>query len=362
MEPTLTELEEKTFTEDDYAEVPPGDIVAYNELRSCADLFRMHQQKILTIQPEFQRDVVWKGPDQTRFIDSLIKSLPIPSMCFALDHRAQQWIVIDGLQRIATIVKFLEGGDWNLSSLDDIDPAIAGKSVAAIKQESNPLHQFYTRVENLSVPVTVLRCDFKKKNHMEYLFTIFHRLNTGGMKLNNQEIRNCIYTGSFNVLLRELDKYPAWRRINKMQPKQQYRFTKQEIILRFFAFYDRAATYEGQLAKFLNSYMHENQNPPQEFLEAKRTLFKQTLDCISGKVFAEANPPKLSVTVLEAILVAVAKNIATLTVETPTELHTRFETLIQHPDFSENSLKEGLSKKPRVIGRLQTAELIFADQ
>ena len=170
MEPTLTELEEKTFTEDDYAEVPPGDIVAYNELRSCADLFRMHQQKILTIQPEFQRDVVWKGPDQTRFIDSLIKSLPIPSMCFALDHRAQQWIVIDGLQRIATIIKFLEGGDWNLSSLEDIDPAIAGKSVAAIKQENNPLHQFYTRVENLSVPVTVLRCDFKKKNHMEYLF------------------------------------------------------------------------------------------------------------------------------------------------------------------------------------------------
>ena len=182
------------------------------------------------------------------------------------------------------------------------------------------------------------------------------------MKLNNQEIRNCIYTGGFNLLLRELDKYPAWRRINKMRTKQQYRFTKQEIILRFFAFYDRAATYEGQLAKFLNSYMHENQNPPWEFLEVKRTLFKQTLDCISGKVFGEGNPPKLSVTVLEAMLVAVAKNIDTLAVETPTELHTRYETLIQHPAFSENSLKEGLSKKPRVIGRLQTAERIFADQ
>ena len=184
IDPTLEELEEKSLSEDDYSEVPPSDIVAYNELRSCADLFRMKQQGILQIQPEFQRDVVWKGPDQSRFIDSLIKQLPIPSMCFALDHKAQQWIVIDGLQRISTIVRFLEGGDWTISDLVDIEQAIAGKSVAAIKMRDNPLHQFYTRVENLTIPVTVLRCDLKKKSHTEYLFTIFHRLNTGGMKLN----------------------------------------------------------------------------------------------------------------------------------------------------------------------------------
>src|SRR5688500_9995803 len=123
MDKTLAELEADTFNEDDSAELPPLDIVAYNELRSCADLFRMHQQRILQVQPEFQRDVVWKGPDQTRFIDSLIKQLPIPSMCFALDHKAQRWIVIDGLQRISTIVKFLEGGSWRLAALDDVDPA-----------------------------------------------------------------------------------------------------------------------------------------------------------------------------------------------------------------------------------------------
>ena len=107
MNKTLSELEDESFTEDDYASVPPSDIVAYDELRSCADLFRMHEQGILEIQPHFQREVVWKGTDQTRFIDSLIKQLPIPSMCFALDHKAQRWIVIDGLQRISTIVRFL---------------------------------------------------------------------------------------------------------------------------------------------------------------------------------------------------------------------------------------------------------------
>lgn len=360
MEPTLEELEEKSLTEDDNPRVPPSDIVAYNELRSCADLFRMHQQKILEIQPEFQRDVVWKGPDQTRFIDSLIKSLPIPSMCFALDHKAQRWIVIDGLQRISTIVRFLEGGDWNLSALEDIEPAIAGISVAAIKIPGSPLHQYYTRVENLSVPVTVLRCDFKKKSHMEYLFTIFHRLNTGGMKLNNQEIRNCIYSGEFNALLKESDKYPAWRKINRMKAKELYRFTKQEIILRFLAFYDRTLTYEGHLANFLNSYMHDHQHAPPEFLEQKRKLFRETVDCITQKALSGAPPPKLSLTVLESTLIGVARNLEALNQVDGATVAQRFQALIRHENFSELSLKEGLSKKPRVVARLNTAEQIFA--
>ncbi len=360
MDPTLEELEEQSLNEDDNPEVPPSDIVAYNELRSCADLFRMHTQGILQIQPEFQRDVVWKGPDQTRFIDSLIKQLPIPSMCFALDHKAQQWIVIDGLQRISTIVRFLGGGDWNLSALDDIEQAIAGKSVAAIKMRDDPLHQYYTRVENLTVPVTVLRCDFKKKSHMEYLFTIFHRLNTGGMKLNNQEIRNCIYSGEFNAFLKEADNYPPWRRINKMKPKQMYRFTKQEIILRFLALYDNANTYEGHLAKFLNSYMHEHQHAPEAFIGEKRTLFRGTVDCVAQKAFAGGTPPKLSLTVLEAVLVGVARNLGALKEATADVVAARFHALVGHEDFSELSLKEGLSKKPRVIARLNTAVRIFA--
>ncbi|MFN0165950.1 MAG: DUF262 domain-containing protein [Bryobacteraceae bacterium] len=361
MEPTLEQLEEQSLNEDDYSEVPPSDIVAYNELRSCADLFRMKTQGILKIQPEFQRDVVWKGPDQSRFIDSLIKQLPIPSMCFALDHKAQQWIVIDGLQRISTIVRFLEGGDWTISDLEDIEPAIAGKSVAAIKMKENPLHQYYTRVENLTIPVTVLRCDLKKRNHTEYLFTIFHRLNTGGMKLNNQEIRNCIYSGSFNNFLKEADKHASWRKLNRMQPKQLYRFAKQEIILRFLAFEENLQSYEGHLAKFLNTYMHDHREAGEDFIAQKRTLFTETVDCIMKKIFTGA-APKLSLTVLEALLIGVGRNLEALKAAEPAVVAGRFQALAEHSDFSDTSLKEGLSKKHRVIARLHTAINIFAGQ
>lgn len=356
----LNEMEEQALYETDSSQVPPQDIVAYNELRSCADLFRMHEQKILDIQPEFQRDVVWTSPDQTRFIDSLIKQLPIPSMCFALDYKDQKWIVIDGLQRISTIIKFLEGGAWRLSQLDDIDQNISGKSVATIKTSKDSLHEYYTRVENLTLPITVLRCNFSKASHLEYLFTIFHRLNTGGMKLNNQEIRNCIYGGKFNSLLRALDSLPAWRRINKMRGNNTYRFAKQELILRFFAFMDDAQQYTGHLANFLNSYMLKHRNPTDQFLNDKKSVFERTVLCIDEQIFDKKAPPKTPNTILEALLVGVGSNIDLLgNIESHT-IRYRYEYLIGHESFSESSLKEGLSKKQKVKDRLVLATNIFS--
>lgn len=357
---SLEEQEDQTFYEDSYGEVPPSDIVAYNELRSCADLFRMKSQGILDVSPEFQRDVVWKPTDQTRFIDSLIKQLPIPSMCFAQDYKAQKWIVIDGLQRISAIAKFLEGGDWKLSELEDIDQGLAGKSVAAIKTSKTALHQYYTRVENLSIPITVLRCDFTKKNHMEFLFTIFHRLNTGGMKLNNQEIRNCIFGGTLNLLLKDLDKNKSWRMINKMKKDLSYRFTKQELILRFLAFNERKSKYEGHLAKFLNDFMHDFRNPNENFLRLNRKLFEETVEQIATKIFDSKPPKKLPITVLESLMIGVVTNLNRAKDATADKMQQNYDALLAHPKFSDAALREGLSKKPRVSERLDVAIAIFA--
>lgn len=355
----LEKAEEESFYEDDFPDVPPPDIVAYNELRSCADLFRMHTQGILELRPEFQRDIVWTPASQTRFIDSLIKQLPIPSMCFALDNKRQKWMVIDGLQRMHSIMKFLEGGDWTLSKLDDIDQVLAGKSVAALKPLNSELHSYYTRVENLTVPITVLRCDFKKSSHLDYLFMIFHRLNAGGARLNNQEIRNCIYGGPFNNLLKELDRNVSWRRLNKMRPGELYRFTKQERILRFFALHDTYKTYSGHLAKFLNDFMKQHRTAGTPFLDEKRELFEKSVDCLFKKALGETSPNKPA-TIIEAALVGIGRNLAALEAKKPAEVKAMYQKLTEHEHFLEASLTEGLSKKPKVIERLTTAEQIFA--
>lgn len=361
MDKKIEKLEKLTFEEDDSQEIPPGDIVAYNESRSCADLYRMFNQGILEIQPEFQREIVWKSPAQTRFIDSLTKQLPIPSMCFSMDHKTLRWKVIDGLQRMASIIRFLSGDpNWVLSRLDDIEQDLSGKSAKSFLNPDSPLHHLYQRVENLTLPITVLRCDYSKKSNTNYLFTIFHRLNTGAMKLNNQEIRNCIYSGAFNNLLKELNKTTEWMRLNKMKKEIGFRFTKEELILRFFAFYDQHNKYGGRLAKFLNEYMGDNRDLSDSQADAKRELFKRTVKLVFLKLFEGKAPTKTPISVIEATLVGVGKNIDTLEHSDTPVLKSKYINLLENEEFSDQKLSEGLSGKLRVTGRLDAAIDIFS--
>lgn len=358
---TIAELEQLSYEEDDSIEVPPSDIVAYNESRSCADLYRMYKQGVLNIQPEFQREIVWKGPAQTRFLDSLIKQLPIPSLCFSMDYKAGKWQVIDGLQRMASIIRFL-GGDptWTLSRLDDIDPELGGKPAKDFLIPNSPLNKYFQRVENLTLPITVLRCDYSKKQHTRYLFTIFHRLNTGAMKLNNQEIRNCIYSGPFNDLIKALNMTADWMRLNRMKKDTGYRFTKQELILRIFAFHDTYETYGGRLARFLNDYMDDNKAITPSDAESKRILFTRIIAAVLHKVYGGTAPIKTPLSIVEATMVGIARNIDRVEGMRKEDVAQRYQRLLEHDEFSEQKLLEGLSGKTRVIGRLSAAIDAFA--
>jgi hypothetical protein len=360
---TLREEEEKTLLEDDHTELPPNDIVAYNELRSCADIVRMYRNRQLNIKPDFQRDVVWKKPDQTRLIDSLIKQLPIPSMCISLDFNTNERLVIDGLQRISTIISFLTNDEYQLSELDDIDPKISGKTVAQIKSKNKAL---YDRVENLTIPITVLRCDYEKKTHMDYLFTIFHRLNSGGTKLNNQEIRNCIYNGKLNTLLKSTIKYPNYVALFAIDISKTYRFAFEELNLRFYAFSEWLDRYNGRLAKFLNDYMYEKEKDPKKpkitdkEISDKRALLNKTIDLAYTKIYNQQSAENVSKTVIEAVLIGISKNLVYIDSLNIQEAQAVLERLKADPLFSVESLKEGLSQKARVTARLNRAIEIFA--
>jgi hypothetical protein len=347
---------------DDTNESPPSDIVAYNELRSGADLLRMHLDGDLIIQPDFQRDVVWNSTEQTRFIDSLIKQLPIPSMCFAYDAKLNQWLVIDGLQRISTIVRFLNGEEWTLSKLPDIDGILGNRTPAAFKtaKHGSELRKVFSKVQNQTIPINVLRCDFSKKSHNEYLFTIFRRLNSGGIKLNNQEIRNCIYSGPFNKLLRLLDLNENWRDINNMQVGENYRFTKQEAILRFFAFNFNREEYKGSVSKFLNDYMSERRDADGVMLKEHRDLFEKVAQTIADKIITDRPAPRLPTTVLEAVMVGVAANLKNLETMPAEKAKALFNEFRGDKSVSPSELAEGLSKKDKVDARFNAAISIFA--
>ena len=133
---------EKLFDEIEENVNPPENIVVLNEQRSAADLYRlMASEDSINIQPDFQRDEVWNDQTRARFVDSLAKEFPIPSMCFALDPKKQKYIVIDGLQRMSTIKLFLEDGEWVLPKIQDMKN-FQGKVYG--NQKNNP--EVYRRI------------------------------------------------------------------------------------------------------------------------------------------------------------------------------------------------------------------------
>lgn len=337
--------------------VPPDDVIAYNELRSCSDLVRMFNSHALEIKPKYQRNVVWSSTDKTRFIDSVVKGLPIPSMCFSLDSKIQKWQVIDGLQRMDTIIQFLTNNDWVLSKLEDVDPKLSGRTVSDIKKK-HPV--IYSKVENFSIPITILRCDFKRSDHLEYIFTIFQRLNTGGLKLTNQEIRNAVYQGPFNDLLNECDDYEQWKQILKKEDeKKRDRMQTVELILRFFSFHDKYKDYKGRLASFLNDYMYSNRFLQVKEIVKKRELFNKVIQYIKRDLSEERAINKLSNVVFDALLFGIAKNIDDLMKINKEESLTKYDQLIHSPIFDTKNLLEGTLQRNKVIERLETSASLF---
>lgn len=355
------EEEKATFEEEDAEQpIPPPDIVAYNELRSCADLVRMHSTGKLEIQPDFQREVVWKQDDQSRFIDSLVKQLPIPSMCFSLDNKTTRWKVIDGLQRMSSIIRFLSIPEWRLGNLTDIHPSLRGIRNSDLRNGTEEQKQLYSRVEEVSIPVTVIRCDYTQKSHMLYLFTIFHRLNSGGLRLTNQEIRNCIYSGVFNDRLKRFDsENPDWRAVKKRIWGSMDRFRSAEVLLRVLAFCDARDSYDGNLARFLNEYMHGRATSADEAASAALPAALAVVAQKARTALASDAQKKLPLLVVEALLVALYVHRDTLATRAGADLVKAYKDMRTRPSFA-LSARYAVSSVDNVRQRLTAAIQAFA--
>lgn len=229
-------------------------------------------------------------------------------MCFSLDFNTQKWQVVDGLQRMTSIVNFLdEKKEWRLSRRSDINSKISGRTNFDIRDGDEETNILYRKIQNLSLPITVIRCDLTKADHSEYLFTIFHRLNSGGSRLNHQEIRNCIYSGPFNDLLRYLDKSPKWKIIKNLLPAKGARFRSIELILRFFALYKGEEKYTGNMPAFLNTFMRDNRKIDAALSQELSQLFNETVELLL-RSSDNAKEKKVGYTLFEAALIGIAHN------------------------------------------------------
>lgn len=337
--------------------MPPPDVVVFNEMRSCADLFRMWQKGTLDIKPDFQRDIVWQKKEMSLFVDSLMKQLPIPSICISWDASTGSRMVIDGLQRIWTIISFLnyETKDWRISKVDGVDERIAGMAISDIFKYQPFLAQ---TLEEATLPINVIRCDYKNTNHMEYLFQIFSRLNSGGRRLLYQEIRNCIYQGPFNTFLKEYVRENLWLQFVEQTPDEiaKYRFGHEERALRFLAFNDEWENYNSSLVQFLNQYMSEHRDMFPEDLASFRHILDRTLQQFLR--VNEKKEPRKNWNAIESALVGIAKNIDFVEGLSDEEVTNRYADLLSTEYFGDR-MKEGVMHGTKVRDRIKLAIQYF---
>src|SRR5208282_1377361 len=148
------------------------------------------------------------------------------------------WEVVDGVQRLSTIIKF--AGDDELRHRHGLGEALVLSDLQKLSDfvgltfnefpSAIQLH-FWTR------PTKVITLNDKSDPVVRY--DLFERLNTGGVALSAQEIRDCVFQGDFADKLEEWAKLPSFRRVVKLKPLQQRDATAEECVLRFFAFRDR---------------------------------------------------------------------------------------------------------------------------
>lgn len=219
-------------------------------------LYDMLLVGMIDIAPEYQRHFVWDKIRQSALIESLFLGIPIPSLFMATNPDAS-WEVIDGLQRLTTILNFI-GDEVELSKTNLIYEKLILTGLEKLDSMNSLTYrdlpksmQFMLQTRPLRITVLNDRSDFSVR------YDLFERLNTGGITLHEQEIRNCVFVGEFNNFIKELSEEKNFRSVVKMTENAKRIGSYEELVLRFFAYFDDSESFVHSVKGFLNDYMEK---------------------------------------------------------------------------------------------------------
>lgn len=252
--------------------------------------------------PNFQRGYVWKANEASRFIETILLRLPVPSIFLAKDKYTQKLIVVDGQQRLKTIMYFIDGKYPNgkvfklINTIESYNGLTYNDLSISDKREFN----------NTIIHAIVIYEDEKSNA----IYDIFERINTSGNPLQNQEIRKAVYHGPLDDFITQVNtEFDLWR---DMYGKIDDRRKDEEAILRSLALTFWLDKYDGNMKNFLNSFMLMFRVAEQEKLKEFEDTFKETITYLhkhAGKDIFHLDNNRFSLTLMDSIFPAVAKKL-----------------------------------------------------
>lgn len=266
-------------------------------VRSSMD-FTLHHLKAslndasyINLAPGYQRRARWDRKKKSQLIESFLLNIPIPPL-FLYENDYNQYEVMDGRQRLETIAEFLDNG-FKLSGLEfwpELN-TMAFRDLPLVIQKG--------LLRRTIGAVVMLAETARGEGDFDIRMVLFRRLNTGGIKLNPQELRNAVSPGKFNDLIKRLARWdvftalwdiPKWSATEEQDPPPELQknvlyqsMMDCELVLRFFAIRATAqGSVKGSIRNILDTTMQQGVRLTDAEISELEGLFKKSLERLSG--------------------------------------------------------------------------------
>lgn len=313
--------------------------------------------------PDFQRRFVWNLNQSSKLIESFMLGLPVPPIFLYIDKTTNN-LVIDGQQRLKSIFYFF--GEAGPDKLNERESKFLSFKLRGLA-ESSPWYEKsfddFSEEDKNRLNDSILRAIVVKQlnpHDNTSIYHIFERLNTGGTLLNNQEIRNCVYSGPFNESLLRLNQYSSWRKVFTKSVEDN-RQKDVELILRFFALHDDLESYKKPMKDFLSTYFGNEKIRFMEKTDIQKMeeIFKNTIDSIIENLGEKPFHVRsgLNSSVCDSVMVAFSKNLNNV----PVDIKQRYKKLCANDEYYYWTSK-ATNDVSSVKGRVSMAnEILFGE-
>jgi Protein of unknown function DUF262 len=257
-------------------------VVDYN-LSTLIDLIN---GKNIDLSPVYQRRNRWDDDRKSALIESFLINVPVPPV-FLNEDNYGEYSIIDGKQRLTAIHDFLTG-------------SLRLKNMKVFSElNDKKFHELPAKLQSVIKTRPTLRAVIiLRQSDSDIKFEVFRRLNTGGVALNAQEVRNSVNTGKFNNLLLTLSQDKNLHRLLGIKKREESKIYREmfdvELVLRYFTFRDSWMEFDGGVVRHLDEFMKDNRYMEDDKIQAARSDFLHTLSVVDAlwgeRAFRRWNP------------------------------------------------------------------------
>ena len=305
--------------------------------------------------PEFQRNFVWSQRHASRFVESLLMGLPVPGIFLYKEAETGRHLVVDGQQRLRTLQYFYSGLFLDKAfRLVGVREEWEGKTYLDLETSEQ------LRLDDSILHATIFQQD-QPKDTRRSLYFVFERINSGGIRLSPQEIRNCISQSIVLDAARTLNDNPAWRAI--FGKKKNTRLKDQELVLRALAMMHGRKDYAAPMRDFLNTFAsNEDNSVDVKTIQNLSKDFQLSIAAVNKSIGQSAFRPSgtLNAAVFEAVMVGMAERYrANVTEPDPQKVAAAYTKLLANQDFK-NATERATAREDPVETRQRLAIEAFA--